>query len=786
MPMSLVERAAAERELQFEALAEKKGGLAWCQSFTDWADRLVQAIFDEAKEGQDVRLALVASGGYGRRELSPHSDIDISLVALGEEEPDAIVKRLFRGLHSVFAEGLKMKVGYSYRVPGDAPGLDGKSRTALIDARLVAGDAECLDRLTQALWNDFPTPQFLTQKLAERDESMRRTNDTPLATEPELKEGAGGLRAFASANWIRAALGERMARPGAAFNEVIRVRNQLHLVSGRANDRLSVGRREEIADRFGLPSYELGANLAAALELLHQEELSARDRICESRFVLAPGIRAWKGEVRFEDSATAGAAALGIAHAVKLGLEVADIPARIKPKAKASEALLAISSGEKTLRAMDRCGVLAALLPELGACRHLMPRDGAHTFTVFEHTLRAVRQIDQIAPNSELGEIKASLRDLGPLYLAILLHDVGKLSNERSHSEVGAEMSRDVSKHWGLYPKTADLVEWLIQEHLTFARVIRMRDVMNAETAVEFAGIVQTEERLKHLTLLTYADVRAVSEDAWSPVQQTFLEELYKRTLAVLQAESSASPDQDVYRTRLKRQLKKSEVSKEELDAFVSSLPAHYLFATPPEDVKWHYELSRQAEAEGFAIDIRDIRRADVSDITVCMPDRPGLLSDLLGVIYASDLSLITIRAATMTNEDRQILDMFTVSFGGRPIPPGQQKVVEDALRRVCSGEITADDYVRSRGKDPSREQELFRWTTRAGRPTIIEVQAPRGRGMAYRMSKHISRQGWNILAARLGQWAGQGAASFYIEHPNGSPVTPAEIEQAFSRQKVN
>ena len=160
--MNLVEQAQKERLALHELLREKKGGLAWCQLYTDWADRLVQAIFEESKEGEDVQLALVATGGYGRRELSPCSDIDISLVSLGQGKtaPDAVIKRLFRGLHSIFAEGLKMHVGYSYRVPGDAPGLDGKSRTALIDARLVAGDSDCLDSLLESLWANFPTPQF--------------------------------------------------------------------------------------------------------------------------------------------------------------------------------------------------------------------------------------------------------------------------------------------------------------------------------------------------------------------------------------------------------------------------------------------------------------------------------------------------------------------------------------------------------------------------------------------------------------------------------------------------
>lgn len=785
--MNLVEQAQKERLALHELLREKKGGLAWCQLYTDWADRLVQAIFEESKEGEDVQLALVATGGYGRRELSPCSDIDISLVSLGQGKtaPDAVIKRLFRGLHSIFAEGLKMHVGYSYRVPGDAHGLDGKSRTALIDSRLVAGDSDCLDSLLESLWANFPTPQFLHQKLQERELARRRTNDTPLATQPDLKEGAGGLRDFTTANWIRAALGERMSRPGSAFNEVIRTRNLLHLLSGRGNDLLNGKRREEIAALFGLDPYAFGASLAASLESLYHEEHSARERIRESRFTLAPGVRAWKGEVRFEDTATAGSAALGIAHAVRLGLEVADIPARIKPEAKGSEALFALAGQERTLRAMDKCGVLAALLPEFTSCRHLMPRDAVHHFSVFEHTMRAVREIDELPPNSELGIIKSSLRDLGPLYLSILLHDVGKMDSDRRHSEVGAEIARAVCRRWELYPHTAELVEWLIREHLTFAKFIRMRDVMNAETAVEFAAIVGTEEKLKHLMLLTYADVRAVSPDAWTPVQQTFLEELYHRTLAIIHAESSNSPDQAIFRSRIRRQLNKSEVSQEQLDAFVDSLPAHYLFATPPEDVKWHHELSRQAKREGFAIDIRDYREASVSDITVCMPDRPGLLSDLLGIIYACDLSLITVRASTMSDEERLILDMFTVSFGGRPIPPGLRTVVAEVFRKVCAGEVSADDYVRSRGKDPSRDQQIFQWSTRPGVPTIIEVQAPRGRGMAYRMSKTISRQGWNILAARLGQWAGQGSASFYVERPGGTPVTAEEIELAFSRQKV-
>lgn len=781
--MIAIDKAREDRQLLLEALRTQSSGLSWCQQHTRWADRLVRTIYRDAVGDDPYPFALVATGGFGRQELCPFSDIDISLVARGEV-PDEIVKKLFRGLHATFDEGLGLHVGYSFRNAADAPGLDGKSRTALLDARLLVGDAGSLEELNEAMWASFPTPDFLIQKMEEREDARHRTHDTPLTTEPHLKEGAGGLRAFHTSNWVRAALGARMQRPPTAFNEILRIRNLLHLLSEKQLEVLSKARREEISGLLGINPYDLAAHLASCMTSLDEEERTAFGEIRESRFWLAPGVLAWKGEVRFEESATAGSAALGVAAGVKLGLEVTDIAARLKPEASATQAVTALSSGEQTLRAMDRCGVLDALLPELSRCRYIMPRDGSHQFTVFEHTIRAIRYLDQLQPGSVLGDIKASLRELAPLYLAVLLHDVGKIDESRPHSETGAEMAQQVAERWGLYPQTTQMIVWLVREHLSMARTIRMRDVMNAETSNEFARFVETEERLALLTLLTYADVRAVSSETWTPVQQTFAEELYRRTSTMLTAELSTTPDHTTVRRRIKRTLERNQIDPTALEKFVESLPAHYLFSTQPDDVLWHYSLVQQAERDGCGIELKDYRNASVTDILIACSDRPGLLSDLLGVIYALDLSLVTIRAATTRVGEPMILDLFTVSFSGRPVPPGTAVVLERELREVIAGK-PVDGILTAHQKDPLREQEIFQWSARPGTPTIIDIQAPRGRGMAYRMSKLIARQGWNILAARLSQWAGQGAASFYVEKPGGGVVSTEEVERAFTRQKV-
>jgi [protein-PII] uridylyltransferase len=775
------------REALLDSLRTRPTGTRWCQEHSRLVDDAVREVYRHASEesGRNLEVAIVATGGYGRLELAPYSDADLTVIPLDEaaaelEEP---VKRLFRDLHEILQERLGLQVGYQFRLVNDVPAVDAKTRTSLLDGRLVAGDPRPWQRLQDLFWRTFPTGDFLISKLRERSAAWAKHNDTPLAVELHLKEGAGGLRSLHAANWIRTVIGERPSTGGEAYEKILLFRNLLHLISGKPQDVLTRQKQADISDLLSRDVYEMMREVAGAALELHREFSGAVDRLHETRFNLNGGVVALRGEARVLGTSSASEAAVGIALATELGLRVADLPTGTTEEVDPREALFALGSGEATLRNLIRCGLMGQLLPELTECLTLMPRDSSHQFTVFEHTMRVVRNLERLEGDTFLGSVKEGLRDCEPLFLAALMHDAGKAVGGRPHSETGEDLVRRVGARWRLAPQTTELVAWLVREHLTMARFIRMRDVAHPGTATEFAAAVGTSEKLDMLTLLTWADISAVSAEAWTPAQESSLRELYERTVALLSGEAPEVPDPSLYRKRLMRQMRDETVPEEEIQAFLDRLPAHYLFGTPPDLVRLHLQYERKARGGELTVDLYDAPELGSSEVTVCCPDQPGLLSKILGVIYALDLSVLGIRASTTRGEVPVALDVFTLSFGGRPIPSATAAELTRSLRQVLTGQRDYLELLAGKGKDPARRQEMFTYTFIEGQPGILEVQAPRGRGMAYRMSRLIADNGWNTLAASVGQWAGRGAAAFYISRPDGVPLTRADVQAGLGRQ---
>jgi len=776
-----IHQIAEHREAHFRKLLEKPSGLVWCAYHTDLADEIVRLLHEDLTTAIPnlAPIALIATGGYGRREMSPHSDIDITVVPTEEAAPehDQAIRRLFQDLHWAFCTVLRMDVGYAYRLISDAPGLDAKTRTGLMDMRPVAGSYEVAQQLDAALHETFSAGEFILSKISERQQMFAKYHDTPYVVEPHLKEGAGGLRCFHSSNWIRNSIGEQPARPGKAFDSIVRYRNLLHLCAGKQQDFFSRQRQAQIADQLQRDVQEMTSEVVDCLGEVHAYYRRATEKLHEGRFRLGPNVLAVQGEVRIVGKADAGETAVGIAVATQLGLRVSDLLLPPSEKIHGPAAVYAFSTGESTIRNLDRCGLLQQLLPELTACRSLIPDDTVHTYTVFEHSLQVVRMLDSLQPGTFLGDLMGSINDTEPLYLAALMHDVGKIDRERPHSETGAEMACELCRRWNLADGVAEMVTWLVAEHLTMSRFIRVRDLANPATIHEFASIVRDLDRLNLLTLLTWADVCAVGPGAWTPAQDTFLRELHIRTVGYLQSESPSSPDPTLYRQRLLRQLKSQQIDQEQVQHFVESLPPYYLTSTPPDLIRLHLEFANRAIGGTPSVELFNRNDLSATEITVCTKDAPRLLTRLLGVLYAYDLSVAGIRAVTTAAIVPIALDVFTVSFGGRPVPSATAKQVTAALLDVVEGRQSVEKILESRGKDPGRVQRVYSYTYVEGAPGIIEIRAPRGRGMPYRFSRLIADQGWNIVSARVGQWAGNAAAAFYILGANGEMLSRAEIE---------
>ena len=782
----IVRLLGARRDALLLEPAAGAWGLEWCERHSRICDEVVHAVAESVGEelGEVPQMAIVATGGYGRLEMAPYSDIDLTVIPANEGDPrlDAYVRALFRDIHEAFAS-LGLEVGYAFRLAADAPGLDAKSRTGLLDARRIAGSSKPLDELLDALWESMPAGDFLLAKIREREAAFAKYHDTPLVVEHQLKEGAGGMRCFHCANWIRAAIGERPATATRAFEHIARMRNHLHVVAKRRQDAFTRPRQAEIADRLGLDLYEMMASVADAASQLYREYRRAVDAVRSSRFDISPGVVALRGEVRVSGDASLSEAADGIALATQLGLDVLDLPMATSGEVNGAVAFHAVCSGEKVVRNLERCGLLARLLPELAQCRSLMPRDSTHEFTVFEHTLRVVRALESLRPGTFLGDLMDGLHEPLPMILAALLHDAGKLDSTGPHAEAGERIARDVCRRWDLSEDTTELIAWLVREHLEMSRTLRMRDVQNPQTAHDFATQVGGIERLDMLTLLTWADSLSVGEGVWTPAQEHLLEVLRARTAQVLQGDAPATPDPALYRKRLMRELKQDVFGEEEVKAFVDSLPAHYLISTSPDVVRLHIDFARKAREGETTVLLHHEPELGTTEITVCSQDAPGLLSRVLGVLYAYDVRLHGIRASTTRTETPIAVDQFSTSFGDRPIPPGTGREVVSAIKRVLAGELDVGELLRTRGKDPEGAQRNYSCTFLAGSPGILEVSAPRGKGMAYRFSRLISRTGWNIQAARVGQWAGRGAAAFYITGPAERPLNPEEVEAVVGRQ---
>jgi [protein-PII] uridylyltransferase len=781
-----VRQLAARRLRLLEQVADHTGA-DWCRLHTEIADEVIRLVFEDLIEATPSLppLAVVATGGYGRKELAPYSDIDLTVIPLDEAHPatDAAVRTLFRDIHTAFGTELRMDVGYAFMLINDAPGLDAKTRTSLLDSRLLAGSPEPYTALMDLFWETIPVGEFLLSKIREREQAMGDGRPTALVVEPHLKDGAGGLRSFQCANWLRAAIGEMPARPTKAYDKLLKMRNLLHRVVGKRQDVLTRARQAEIADLAGQEIYAMmSRTVEAGLELHRQYEL-AKEKLLEARYTLAEGVLALRGEVRVAGTTGATEAAVGIAFATQLGLRVAQIPTAAVPGSEGPEVLYAIGTGEPTLRNLDRCGLLDVLIPELTRCRFLMPTDASHDFTVFEHTMRVVRNLDSLTPGTFLGDLKGSINNPETLYLVAMLHDVGKAVDEKEHSRVGADLARTICERWRLAGEITDLVCKLVDSHLTMSIFTRMRDVLNPATAAEFAQVVGTQEQLDLLTLLTWADTCAVADGSWSPAQESFLRELHERTSAILQGDVVEEADPALYRRRLMRELRHVEESEAEVEAFLGSLQTHYLLSTPPDVVRLHMKFARKAREGEPTVELFHQPELGTTDVTVCCPDAPGLLSKVLGLFYALDLSLHSIRAATTQTDAPVALDTFTVSFGGRPVPQATCRQLSGALVKILSGEADVRDLLGKRGKDPDRSQQFYQFSYLEGNPGILEFRAPRGRGMAYRLSRIIAKQGWNIVSARVGQWAGRGAAAFYIVGQGERPLFKSEVESALSGQ---
>jgi [protein-PII] uridylyltransferase len=808
---------AAREELVAETRAGR-GGTAAVGQFAAHLDGLLQQVF--AAAGPTTRpAALLALGGYGRRQLCLHSDVDLLVLFGGTigPEDEQFVRRLLNPLWD-----LGLVLGHQVRELADLAHLETDNPEfllALLDARLVAGDATVFDRFNTA----FHVPEThafivasLTPLIAQRHAQF---NDTLYQLEPDIKDAPGALRDLMALRVISQLTDPSLIDHGPAervqLDEaedfLIRIRSLLHLEARRNQNTLTHELQERAGEILGYP----GVNPRQRVERLMSDYFKhARivNRSLEWIRRASPQpvgvnlVRAFNG-IRFVDERMAarephtwlrvfqaaidldtGAAdeALALIQQDSHAYEAGDF----FPTPATVTALLRFLKPRPGLYArlseMHDCGLLGRMFPEFRGITHRVVRDFYHKYTVDEHTLLTIRNLERLhVPSPQSRERFASLlTDLASpelLVLSLLFHDVGKWRDEDHHLE-SVRMARTMMERLNLTAESRDTIEFLVQHHIAMSLVAFRRDTEDPEIVRNFAGLVGTEERLKLLTLMTLVDVEAVSPDTLTPWREELLWRLYVDTynqLTLAYGDDVIAEDKVDLTALLAGRAR--DLSESEIRRFVEGLPRRYLQLFSHDAIYRHVQLSRNISADHVHATLEP--RGDAWELTVVTLDKPFLFSNICGVLSAYGMDIL--RGHALTNPNGLVLDIFQFTDAERYLEmnaDGRARLLE-VLEAVVSGRSDIAPRLRARERGVHSRRGVPRFPTvihcdnqSSRRYSIMDIIANNAIGLLHRISRVISRHGCDVDLVLISTEGEKAIDVFHITQ-GGTKLTPAAQE---------
>ncbi len=697
-------------------------------------------------------MALVAVGGYGRRELLPRSDLDVLLLHGGRDDIAGIADRIW---YPVWDSGAELD--HAVRTVPQARRVaraDLKVALGLLSARHVAGDPDLTERLRAGALEDWRSaaPARLAELHAAHDERARTSGELAFLLEPDLKEARGGLRDVhaiqaVAAAWVAPAPGPKVRT---AYEQILDARHALHEVTGRRLDRLVLEEQDEVARALGLLDGDVllrmlaGAARTVAYAVDHAfrqaDRLRGRRlrRRQAERRPLADGVVEQDGEVvlaRAADPASdPGLVLRAAAAAAQAGLPLAPRtldrltecpPLPVPWPVAARDSLLALlGAGQAAVsvwEALDTEGLVTALIPDWERVRNRPQRNPLHTFTVDRHLAEA-------AAHAAALTREVARPDL--LLLAALLHDVGK-GWPGDHSVTGEVVARDVGRRMGLPTPDVELVASAVRLHLLLPMIATRRDLDDPVTVKQVATTVRSRALLELLHALAIADGLATGPAAWNDWKATLVADLVRRVEAVLDGDPTPAP---------------APLRDDQLALAADGSPA--------------------ATVRG-------------SEVTVVAPDRPGLLWRAAGVLASHRLAVRSANASSVGNTAVTVFDV-EPEFGD---PPDATLVAAD-LRRMLQGRLDVEDRLDRRARAvrpraatiPAPRVSLI--DEASDTATVIEVRAHDAPGLLWRVGRALGECGLDVRAARVETLGAEVVDVFYVTDGDGKPLASDDLRR--------
>jgi [protein-PII] uridylyltransferase len=660
-------------------------------------------------------LALAATGGYGRGELYPRSDID--LLILLPQDPDAALQQRLQELVQMLWD-IGLEAGHSVRTIEEciAESADITVQTNLLEARLLAGAPELFEQMRQAMAQHLDRRAFYLAKVHEQGQRYARFLDTDYNLEPNLKESPGGLRDLQTVLWISraCALGDtwrelaqaELITPAEAADitrheSVLQnLRIRLHYLANRREDRLLFEYQTELATQMGISA----TATRRASEHLMQRYYRTKQAVQQLNAVLLQNMRARlfpetgepepvnekfiirnkcldaRNEHLFERDPSA------ILEAFLLLEQRPDLEGFCAPTLRAlwrarrqigaafrgnprnRELFMAILRQPQglthVLRRMNHHGILGAYLPTFGRIVGQMQHDLFHVYTVDQHILMVVRNLRRFAVDEYAHEYPLCsklIREFARpevLYIAGLFHDIAK-GRGGDHSLKGRADAARFCKQHGLSREDSDLVVWLVEHHLTLSATAQKQDLSDQDVIAAFAEKMRNDRYLVALYLLTVADIRGTSPKVWNAWKAKLLEDLFWSARRYM-AGGKIADQVGLVRRQAAEQLALYAIAPESYALLWAQLDTEYFIRHEPHEIAWHTrQLAHRVNDPAPIVRARLSRIGEGLQVMVYSPDRPYLFANIC--TFFERLNYNIMEAKIHTTQHGYALDSFQV-----------------------------------------------------------------------------------------------------------------------------
>ncbi len=776
---------SAREELR-DATTRGLGGRAALGRYAARVDAVLRQLFEAAPAAAQP-VATIALGGYGRRQLCLWSDID--LLILFEGPIRAADERFLHGFLNHLWD-LGVVVGHQVRELADFSALEADNPEfllALVDARPLAGDRTLFERFTATFHQPATHAHIVASLVTLIDARHARFNDTLYQLEPDVKEAPGALRDLWAARTIASLTDPTLlargpveaARLEEAEDYLVRIRSRLHLMSGRDQNVLSHELQEKTAEPLGYAGAQPQQQVERLMsDYFRHARTASRSLQWVRKFAPTPvgvNLGQFGHGVRFIDPIKAARQPDSwlrlFEAAVQQQCEVLEdalivIRQNVSrfaaedffPTTESRDELLRFLKPRAGLYArlseMHDCGLLGQMFPEFQAIAWRVVRDFYHKYTVDEHTLLTIRNLERLASACPPGRerFRSLVQDLEKpelLVLSLLFHDVGKWKDE-DHAIESVRMADHMMTRLHMPVESREVVDFLIKNHLRMSRAAFHRDTEDPEVVKDFAALVGIEERLMMLCLMTVADIEAVSQETLTPWKEELLWRLYVDTynhLTLSYADELIGRHQAGLSGLLNG--RPADISEAELTQFLEGLPRRYLQLASPEAIYAHVRLSQYIVKDDVHVQLE--RKDSAWELTVVTLDKPFLFSNICGVLSSFGMDIL--RGHAMTTPKGLVLDLVQFVDEERYLELNAEggERFSAVLGDVVSGRADVTERLRRREqsvlhKATPRFPAVVHFDNQSSRRyTILEVNADDALGLLYRISRLISHQGCDV-----------------------------------------